>query len=236
MRERPITRVPKTALFLLALGLSLQLAWHFCLPSRQAKAEDLPQTPTLFTLQLASFGEPIALAKLLMLYLQAFDTQPGINMRYKQLDYQRLQQWLTRILELDPAAQYPLFAASDIYSSVQDATKQRVIFDFIYRQFFIDPNRRWPSLARAAVLAKHSLKDLPLARKYAQAIRLHATGRDVPSWAKQMEIFIAEDMNELDSAKILLGGLLASGQITDPHEIQFLQGRLNDLERKIKSR
>lgn len=236
MRERPIARVPKAALFLLGLGLSLQIAWHFSLPPPQAKAEDLPQAPTLFTLQLASFGEPIALAKLLMLYLQAFDTQPGINIRYRQLDYQRLQDWLARILELDPPAQYPLFAASEIYSSVKDEAKQRAMFDFIYRQFLIDPNRRWPSLARAAVVAKHGLKDLPLARKYAQAIRLHATGSGVPSWAKQMEIFIIEDMNELESAKILLGGLLASGQITDPHEMRFLQKRLNELEQKIQSR
>lgn len=236
MRERPIARVPKAALLLLGLGLSLQIAWHFSLPPPQAKAEDLPQAPTLFTLQLASFGEPIALAKLLMLYLQAFDTQPGINIRYRQLDYQRLQDWLTRILELDPPAQYPLFAASEIYSSVKDEAKQRAMFDFIYRQFLIDPNRRWPSLARAAVVAKHGLKDLPLARKYAHAIRLHATGSGVPSWARQMEIFIIEDMNELESAKILLGGLLESGQITDPHEMRFLQKRLNELEQKIKSR
>ena len=236
MRERPITRVPKAALLLLGLGLSLQIAWHFSLPPPQAKAEDLPQAPTLFTLQLASFGEPIALAKLLMLYLQAFDTQPGINIRYRQLDYQRLQDWLARILQLDPPAQYPLFAASEIYGEVKDEAKQRAMFDFIYRQFLIDPNRRWPSLARAAVVAKHGLKDLPLARKYAHAIRLHATGGGVPSWARQMEIFIIEDMNELESAKILLGGLLESGQITDPHEMRFLQKRLNELEQKIKSR
>ncbi|HCN90147.1 MAG TPA: hypothetical protein DIT28_13380, partial [Oxalobacteraceae bacterium] len=62
----------------------------------------------------------------------------------------------------------------------------------------------------------------------------HATGSQVPDWAKQMEIFLLEDMNELERAKILLGGLLHSGQITDPHEIRFLEERLKQLE--LKSR
>jgi hypothetical protein len=43
----------------------------------------------------------------------------------------------------------------------------------------------------------------------------------VPAWARELEIFIAEDMNERD-ARALIGGLLRSGQITDPHELQFL--------------
>ena len=39
-----------------------------------------------------------------------------------------------------------------------------------------------------------------------------------------------EDMGELETAKILLGGLLASGAITDAHEIHFLTERLNTLK------
>ena len=234
MRERPISAVPKSALLLLALALSLQLAWHVNQPPPRAIAERLPPAPSLTALKLGSFGEPIALAKVLMLYLQAFDSQPGISLPFRKLDYSKLQTWLQRILELDPQGQYPLFAASRLYGEVPDPLKQRAIFDFIYQQFLIDPNRRWPWLAQAAVTARHELKDLPLALKYAQAIRLHATGNQVPSWAKQMEIFLLEDMNELERAKILLGGLLHSGQITDPHEIRFLEERLKQLELKVK--
>ena len=66
--------------------------------------------------------------------------------------------------------------------------------------------------------------------KYAQALRRFAIGPDVPHWAQQMEIFVLEDMNEVESAKILLGGLLASGTVTDPQEHHFLQGKLDELE------
>ena len=103
------------------------------------------------------------------------------------------------------------------------------MLDFVYQEFFRDPDRRWPWLAHAAIVAKHRLKDLPLARRYAAAIRLHATGKQVPAWAKQMEIFILEDMNEREAAQALIGGLLESGQVTDPREIRFLTARLEAL-------
>jgi hypothetical protein len=104
--------------------------------------------------------------------------------------------------------------------------------EFVYQQFLLDPNRRWPWLAHVAIMAKHRLKDLPLALKYSRAMRERATARDVPHWAQQMEIFILEDMNELESAKILIGGLLESGQITDKNEGYFLSQRLKELEKK----
>ena len=128
------------------------------------------------------------------------------------------------------AAQYPLFAAARVYAEHPDPARSRLMLEFIYEQFLLDPNRRWPWLAHAALLAKHRLKDLPLARRYAAAIDRHTTAADVPLWARQMEIFILEDMNELEAARIMLGGLLASGRITDPAELRFLKQRLQELE------
>ena len=51
-----------------------------------------------------------------------------------------------------------------------------------------------------------------------------------------MEIFIAEDMNELEAAKIMLGGMLESGQLDDPGERRFLKERLEELEKRIASK
>ena len=55
------------------------------------------------------------------------------------------------------------------------------------------------------------------------------TGQNVPSWAKQMQIFILEDMNELDAARTMIASLLESGRIHDPAEIRFLKERLEEL-------
>jgi hypothetical protein len=43
-------------------------------------------------------------------------------------------------------------------------------------------------------------------------------------------------MNELEAARIMLGGLLASGQITDPAEARLLEQRLEELQRRSGSR
>jgi hypothetical protein len=45
-----------------------------------------------------------------------------------------------------------------------------------------------------------------------------------------MEIYVLEDMGEIEAAKILIGGLLESGEITDAHELKFLEERLRRLE------
>ena len=109
------------------------------------------------------------------------------------------------------------------------------MLEFVYRNFLADPNRRWPWLAHAVIMARHRLEDRLLALRYAQALRTHATAPTVPGWARQMEIFLREDMGEYEAAKVLLGGLLASGTVTDPHEQRFLVERLKQLEADEKS-
>lgn len=230
---RPLSVVPTPVRLLLALGLCAQLIWHFQHPPTSPRAEHLPQPVSLLTLKIASLGEPIGLSKALLLYLQTFDDQPGVSGAFRRLDYGRLQTWLDLNLQLDPLSTYPLFLASRIYGAVGDASKERQMFEFVYRHFFDDPNRRWDPLAFAAVMSKHRLNDLPQAHRYAEAIRTHATGENVPSWARQMDIFILEDMKEYKTAYALLDSLLQSGEVTDANEVHFLQARLNQLETKL---
>ncbi|HEY5291934.1 MAG TPA: hypothetical protein VIJ43_06450 [Burkholderiales bacterium] len=232
--ERPLSHVSPPVLALLAAGLALQIGLHASAPQPRATAPDLMPPPATSLLRLASLGEPIALAKILMLQLQAFDYQSGSKIPYKDLDYACLEAWLSRILELDPAAQYPLLAAARLYAEVPREAKQRSMMDFIYREYFLDPNRRWPWLAHATFLAKHRLKDMSLALEYAAALQKYTTAKDVPAWATTMEIFIREDMNELETARMMIGGLLASGRITDRGELKFLDGRLREIEERMK--
>ncbi|HEY8191018.1 MAG TPA: hypothetical protein VIG74_01235, partial [Alphaproteobacteria bacterium] len=81
--------------------------------------------------------------------------------------------------------------------------------------------------------AKHRLGDMRLALAYAEAITLHA--RHASGWARQMRIFILEDLGEREAATVLLGGLLASGEVTEPKEIHFLTERLEKLRAAGKS-
>lgn len=216
--------VPAGLWMMLAAGLAAQIAWHAALGPLRVATDELPPAPSVRALRLAAFGEHEALARLGVLYLQGFDL--------RELDYPRLAAWLRALLQIDPRAQSPLFAAARVYAEHPDPQRSRLMLELIYEEFLRDPNRRWPWLAHAALLAKHRLKDLALARRYAAAVDQHTTATDVPLWARQMEIFILEDMNELEAARVMLGGLLASGRITDASEAAFLRERLEALERR----
>lgn len=231
--ERPIAVVPRPVLVLLALAFCVQVGLQALQPKPSARAEALGAPAAPLTLQAVALGEPIALAQLLTLYLQAFDNQPGISIPFLELDYNRVIAWLKAILALDPASQYPLLMASQLYGQVPDRAKQRRMCDLVLEEFARDPDRRWRWLAHCAIMAKHRLRDTRLALTYAEAIGRAA--QRAPGWARQLRIFILEDMGEVEAATILLGGLLASGEVTDPREIHFLTQRLAQLKAAGKS-
>jgi hypothetical protein len=221
----------KTSIHLfLAAALAAQIWVSSEHPRPDASAQALPRAPGEELLRVAALGEPIALSQILTLWLQAFDNQPGISIPFLALDYDRVELWLGRLLALDPKTHYPLMMAAHFYGQVPDAVKKKRMLAFLHQRFLEHPNHRWRWLAHAVIMAKHQLKDLPLALQYAQALAAH-TNESVPGWARQMRIFLLEDLGEVESAKILLGGLLASGQITDEHEKRFLLERLSALQK-----
>jgi len=231
--ERVVATVPRWVLLLLAMTLCAQVTWQALRPPPSARAEALgaPVEPAL--LHALALGEPIAMAQLLTLNLQAFDNQPGVSVPFLELDYARVTAWLGTILALDPVGQYPLLMASQIYAQVPDEAKQRRMCAFVREQFDRDPDRRWRWLAHCAIMVKHRLGDTRLALSYAEAITRGA--RFASNWARQMRIFILEDLGELEAATVLLGGLLASGEVTEPKEIYFLTERLKELKAAGKS-
>lgn len=236
MGLRPRACVPLAVKLALGAALAAQLLWQALLPPPEAHAHPLPQPPSPAALRLASLGEPLALSRLMMLYLQGFDDQPGVSMAWRELDYANLRAWLARILELDPRGQYPLFAASELYSSVDDPVRTRAMLDFVYANFQQDPGRRWPWLAHAALVARHRLHDAALAQRYADALRSHAQGPGVPRWVRELHVFFRADMSELDSTKALVGAMLASGQVSDPNQLAFHARRLAEMEARQQAR
>jgi len=230
---RPLSSIPRWLWVGLLALLAIQLYVRSTGRIGPARAEDLPPAPRPVALRLAGLGEPEAAARVAMLYVQSFDMAGGSDVPYRSLDYSRLLGWLRAILAVDPRSEYPLFAAARLYAEVPDATRSRLALEFIYEEFLKDPNQRWRWLAHAALLAKHRLNDLPLALRYAAAIERLTTDDTVPVWAQQMRIFILEDMNELEAAKIVIGGLLAGGRIKDPAEARFLKKHLADLSARI---
>ena len=232
--EKSLIAVPAWVKIGLLFTLLGQLTVHAWFGQQAAQAEAMPEPQPVAIYRLLSLDEPLAMARYLDLWLQSFDTQAGISLSFRELDYPRLVRWLERILQLDRHSQYPLLVASHIYGSVQDPGRQRIMLSFVYQQFQQQPQRYWRWLAHAVIVAKHELHDMPLALKYASALA-QASSPGIPYWAKDLKIIVLEDMGELQAARILLGGLLANKTITDEHEIRFLTERLANLEQKLMS-
>ena len=230
--ERPLNAVPVPLLLALALVLFVHGWLHGRQPVPQALASELQAAPGSSSLQLLSLGDPTALARLLLLNLQAVDFQSGSETSYRALDYAVLEQWLGNLLDLDPQSEYPLMLASRVYAETSDSMKQRRMLSFIRQRFDQDPTRRWPWLAHAVIIAKHRLRDLELAADYARALEALAGTPGVPAWVWQMRVFILEDMNELQAAQVLLGGLLSRPTLHDPAELRFLEQRLIEMQRR----
>ncbi len=216
----------------LAVALLLQISFQALRPKTDATMQPLADPPGEYALRLASLDEPEAVSRVMMLYLQAFDLQPGVIVPYRRLDYPEVVKWLQESLDLDPSDPYPLFAACYLYGGVNDSARLRTMLDFIYRSFLENPDQRWRWLAQGTLIAKYQLHDLSLALRYSEALAKYATGKEVPHWVTQMSVFTLEELGRVKSAKILLGGLLASGKIKDANERQFLSKALKRMEKE----
>ncbi|TWI69464.1 hypothetical protein IP91_00532 [Pseudoduganella lurida] len=225
MRQRATASAPRTVRALLLVALAGQVALQALAPPVRAQAAALPPAPGITALRLAGLGDDIVTARLAMLALHASEGDAPL----RTLDYGRVAGWLDVAQQLDPRSSQPLAAAVQVYGAVHDPARLRVMLDFAARAFDADPARRWPAMAQAALAARHRLHDLPLARHYARSIRLRAP--DAPAWARELELFILRDMNELDSERAVTGALLSDGTVSDPNEVRFLERRLQELER-----
>jgi len=231
--EAPWSAVPRAAWGVLAAALLANALWQQQVgPPEPPPAAALSQPLPLPVLRVVALGEPELLARLLLLGLfgPAAATLDDTGAGWVRLDYDRLSDWLERLLALDPQGQAPLLAAARLFGEVPDPARQRLMLEFIRRHYPEDPQRRWPWMAHGVFVARHRLDDLPLALALARELAARADPAVVPAWARQMHLFVLEDMGEVQAVKVLIGGLLQSGRLDDPNERRFLEWRLQQLE------
>ena len=64
--------------------------------ARSAEGERLPEAPPVSALRILSLGDPIALARALMIWIHAHENRDGRALPLRTLDYDRLADWLQR--------------------------------------------------------------------------------------------------------------------------------------------
>jgi hypothetical protein len=170
---------------------------------------------------------------LLAIGLQLHDNQKGKHVPYSRLDYDFLSQWLSAVYSLNPDSEYPAFLASRVYSQVKDKNKVRLMIQQIELMFESNPQKFWRRMTEACLLAKHQLKDLDLALNLAKQISSLPQSIKMPFWARDMKLILLDELDQNESAALLIASLLQSGQIIDADEKRFLEFRLSKIKQKM---
>jgi hypothetical protein len=212
------------------LGACLAANVAFQRFTARADLEDyvLGAPPPAALIRAAAMGENAFAGYLTDLHLQNFNVHLGSATAIAALDRGAVTRWLDLATELDPDTGYPLLLASRHFAETGTPAERRMMLDWVYRRFEERPNQRWPWMVHAVFVARHVLNDNALAAAYAAALRTKVNDPAAPSWVRQMELLLRADLGEVEDAKIILGSLVAAGQIRSPAELQFLESRLPD--------
>lgn len=227
--ELPWRVVPRPLLALLVVVLALQgLDGSIWRPEPAAQARPLPPAPRhAALLTLLAAGDAALAQRVGLVWLQSFDTQPGVQLALRQLDSDRLAGWLDRLHALDPQSDYALSLAALLYLHWGDARRRELLVPWVEARFLEAPERRWRFLAYPAVLLRRMDGGAQIARQWARLVREHAL--HAPSWARQLEAFVAEGLGDRQAAAALIALFLRDGVYSDEAEKKFLEERLQEL-------
>ena len=107
--ERAFKQLPRRLIIAFLALLGLQIYLHQS-AMRQAEISYKP-LPTPFASSVyrgLSMGSQQLFSYLLAIRLQLHDNQAGKHIRYSQLDYERLANWLDQIYQLNTQSEYPM--------------------------------------------------------------------------------------------------------------------------------
>lgn len=232
--ERPLKQLPGPLLWGFAVIFSCQLLFHH-LGQRQVELGYKPLSNPLraTTYQQIAMGSEQLLAYLLAIRLQLHDNQAGRHFNYRRIDYRILVDWLEQITHINTASEYPMLLASRVYSQTRDRDRLRLILSFIEQNFDLDPQLHWRRLAEASVIAKHQLGDLKLALRMAEKLALQPPIVVMPHWARDIQFLLLAELNEFESAIVIIQSLLESDAIKDADEKRFLEWKLSEFQQEL---
>jgi len=232
--ERPVLQLPWPLLVGFVLFFGIQLFSHsHSISGFSEKYRPLAKPFDSTIYRGLSMGSEQLFSYLLAIRLQLHDNQAGRHIRYRYIDYRILINWLDEINRLNTRSEYPMMLASRVYSQTTDQQRLRLILSYIDRAFMDNPQLHWRHLAEATVIAKHRLGDLELALEMAKKLADLPESVVMPRWARDMQFLLLGELNEFESALVIIDALLKSDAVNDPDEKRFLHEKLLLFQQKL---
>ncbi len=227
MKQRSLRQIPEYLLMGFVVAVMLQIGFHYSnKQSLLSQYQRLNPPAEVQYYQRLSMGSDRLMGYLLLLGVQLHDNQRGEHVNYRLINYDVLSNWLLILNKMLPYSDYPAFLASRVYGQVTDEENTRKMISVVEAIFRENPKLHWRRMAEACVLAKHKLKDLPRALELAKQLSGMPSTIEAPFWARDMELVLLDELNEHESAQLIISSMLQSKSIKDPDEIRFLQQRL----------
>ena len=140
--------------------------------------------------------------------------------RAKDYDYDRLIAWFELLTDVDAQAWYVPVLAAYYYAQTPVEADARRTVAFVAEFAQRDPARHWRLLGHAVYIARHRLKDLPLALSLARELAALKIA-ELSFWARQMPALVLAEMGEVDAAAAEIRALQERFPDLPPEEARY---------------
>lgn len=196
------------------------------------KWDNVPLAPSKIGATVAFLGDKEMAYRSLAITMQSFGNDTGQVMALKDYNYKNLGTWFDLGDQLNPHSDYVPFLAAYYFAGSQDPSKLMPVITYLRRVGTYSEPDKWRYLGQAVFLARHKMKNMPLALELADELaKSYKYKLGMPLWPLQMRAIIASDMGEKEMAyNLMLDTLQTKGKDVDPSETSYMVNKIcNDL-------
>ena len=198
----------------------------------------IEDAPHIAEARIEALGDSQLAFRTLAFSLQNSGDSFGRFTALKNYDFEVVAGWLHLLDKLDAKSNYTPSIASYYYSNTQRKEDNKYIVEYLNSHYDTDPKNKWWWLTQAVSIANFKMKNKELALKYAK--KLAQSEAEIPLWARNMGIFILEQMGEKDQAYNLIREIAENREQYSESELNFMnyfiKERLGFLNKRFEKR
>jgi hypothetical protein len=206
-----------TNIFLIIALLAQITFWH-SVKDIKPNLKITPEIPTPNQTEAFSLGDHQAYFRLKTLDLQMAGDTFGRTTALKDYNFPLLKEWFFFLDTLDSKSNFAPSIAAYYFSRTQNPPDVIYTLDYLEAHADKDPSTKWWWYSQAIYLANSVLGDKERALQIAKKLRV-AEG-DLPLWARQMEVFIQEDLGNKDTAEAIMCEVLSGASEKEMSEME----------------
>jgi len=215
----------------IAIVLLFNILLWFSVRFEQARWTNVPPAPEIKYASMSGLGDKSFAYRVNSLMIQNFGDTGGRFTPLKDYDYDKISDWLFLQDYLDERSNFIPYLVAYYFSGVQEPEMFRPMIPYLKIIGVRTYAEKWRWLAQGVFISRFLLKDLDEAMEFANLLA-KASDPNIPSWAKNMSVFIMTVRGEKEAAYALMLEILKdSADQMHPNEVYSM--RLHMCERLL---